>query len=99
MVYSENVGTTNDNESTNHGDLGSIVMDKTNGTKLLLIVLVSISLLLLAFVGGTYFGWTKLGKATRSMERTFALSGYFQYTALEYQNASYPEAKRLYLTI
>jgi len=61
-----------------------------NRKKLLLIVLISIALLALGFAGGTYFGWTKLGKGTRSMERLFGLSGYGQY-------ANYPEAKKVLL--
>lgn len=65
--------------------------------KTLLIVLISISLLALGFAGGTYFGWTKLGKATRSMERLWGMTGYAQYVVMEYQYANYPEAKKALL--
>jgi hypothetical protein len=57
----------------------------------------SISLLALGFAGGTYFGWTKLGKSSRSMERLFGTAGYAQYVAMEYQYANYRDAKKALL--
>lgn len=68
-----------------------------NKKRPILIVLMSISLLALGFAGGTYFGWTKLGKSSRSMERLFGTAGYAQYVAMEYQYANYRDAKKALL--
>jgi len=68
-----------------------------NKKKLFLSILIGLCLIGLGFGGGTYFGWTKFGRASRSMERLFGMAGYAQYTAMEYQYAEYAEAKKTLL--
>jgi hypothetical protein len=56
-----------------------------------------IVLLAIGFAAGTYYGWTHLGKFSRSVQTLFSMAGYSQYVFLEYQNASYSQAKKALL--
>ena len=72
-------------------------MGKKANNKLLKTILLNILFLLIGLAVGIYFGWTQMGKPLRSMERLFAVTGYFQYVSMMYQNADYKEAKEALL--
>lgn len=74
-------------------------MEKKANRKLLKTLILNILFLIIGLAVGLYFGWTQMGKPSRSMERLFAVTGYLQYASMMYQNAEYKEAKEALLQL